>query len=111
MNEIMNEKMKRAKQFYVQHEHKVRGVQACAKQFYEQHETKVKVFGGVLATVAIKRLIASRARKLLHTERLAYIAYEKEWSTANPAAYEQLGTTWRAYKNLCDEHNLKYFLD
>ena len=111
MNEEMNEKMTRAKKFYERHEHKVRGVQACAKQFYVQHETKVKVAAGVLATVAIKSLIANRARKLLHTERVAYISYEQAWSNANPEAHAKLGTAWRAYKNVCDEHNLKYFLD
>ena len=102
----MNEKMLVAKKFYERHETKVQEV----KQFYEQHETKVKVVAGVLATVAIKRLITNRARKLLHADRLAYIAYEQEWAIANPVAKDNLRKAWVAYTKVCDENNLKYVL-
>ena len=43
--------------------------------------------------------------------RLAYIAHEEAWAIANPEKQDQLRETWVAYKNVCDENNLKYFLD
>jgi hypothetical protein len=44
-------------------------------------------------------------------DQAAYIAHEKKWSLANPDKQEQVRDTWNAYKSVCDENGLKYFLD
>ena len=82
-----------------------------AKQFYARHETKVKVGAGVLATLALTRFVANREDRAMLAHRLAYIEHEEAWAIANPEKQDQLRETWVAYKNVCDENNLKYFLD
>jgi hypothetical protein len=86
-----------------------------AKKFYAKHDTKVKVAAGVLAGIAIQQVLSkcvdARAFESKMADQAAYIAHEKKWSLANPDKQEQVRDTWNAYKSVCDENGLKYFLD